>query len=370
MKQFSNVPCVAGADQQTFEVTAGLDLGDKYSHLCLIETATGEILEETRVRTDPEMLKRRFSKTEPVRIAIETGTHSPWVSRLLEDAGHEVLVANARELGFIYKNSRKNDRLDAENLARVARLDPKLLSPIEHRGEEAQAALALLRTRDVLVKSRTQFINHLRGSVKSFGARLPSCSTESFHRQAVEALPDALKPALMPIISTIASLTDQIKDFDKQINQVAAEKYPETETLRQISGVGAITALAFVLVLEDPQRFAKSRQVGAFLGMVPGRNQSGESDPQQRITKEGDGMLRWLLVQCAHYILRPNSPDSDLKRFGLKLEARGGKGAKQRAVVAVARKLSVLLHHLWFTGEVYEPLYNAKHYQSQQPLAA
>jgi transposase len=279
-------------------------------------------------------------------------------------------VANARELGFIYKNSRKNDRLDAENLARVARLDPKLLSPIEHRGEEAQADLALLRTRDVLVKSRTQFINHLRGSVKAFGARLPVCSTESFHRQAVEALPDALKPALMPIISTIASLTDQIKEYDKQIEHVAAEKYPETEILRRISGVGPITALAFVLILEDPQRFSKSRKVGAFLGMVPSRNQSGESDPKQRISKEGDGMLRSLLVQCAHYILRPNSPDSDLKRFGLKLDARGGKGAKQRAVVAVARKLSVLLHHLWSTGEVYEPLYNAKQHQSQQPLAA
>jgi transposase len=158
------------------KMTAGLDLGDKYGHLCLIETESGEVIEEGRLRTTPEAIRRRFDSEQPLRIAIEVGTHSPWVSRLLEECGHQVLVANARKLHLIYANKRKSDKLDAENLARLARVDPKLLYPLEHRSEQSQAHLALLHSREVLVRSRTQLINHVRGTVKSFGHRLPKCS--------------------------------------------------------------------------------------------------------------------------------------------------------------------------------------------------
>jgi transposase len=339
-------------------MTAGLDLGDKYSHLCLLDAESGEVIEESRLRTALETFRRRFDSEQPLKIAIEVGTHSPWVSRLLEECGHEVLVANARKLRLIYGKGRKTDKLDAENLARLARVDPKLLYPLKHRGEDSQAHLAMIRSREALVGSRTQLINHVRGAVKSFGARLPKCSARSFHKKALDRLPEELVSALGPLLETIGELTQRIREYERKLKEIATEHYPETKILRQVEGIGTLTALTFMLVLEDPHRFLKSRAVGAYLGLVPGEDQSGESDPQQRVSKEGDKMLRRLMVGSAHYILGPFAHDSDLRRHGLKIAERGGKNAKKRAVVAVARKLSVVLHHLWITGELYEPLYN------------
>src|SRR5215203_2384600 len=345
-------------------MTAGLDLGDKYSHMCLIDTDTSEVIEEGRLRTTPEALRRRFDSEQPLKIAIEVGTHSPWVSRLLEECGHEVLVANARKLRLIYGSKRKTDKLDAENLARLARLDPKLLYPLKHRSEASQAHLAMIRSREALVGSRTQLINHVRGAVKSFGHRLPKCSARSFHKKVAEDLPKELLSALCPLLETIGGLTARIREYKRKLQEIATEHYPETELLRQVGGVGTLTsltfALTFVLTLEDPHRFSKSRSVGACLGLVPSEDQSGDSDPQRQISKEGDEMLRRLMVGSAHYILGPFAQDSDLRRHGLKIAERGGKNAKKRAVVAVARKLSVVLHHLWVTGEFYEPLHNVQ----------
>jgi transposase len=341
------------------KTTAGLDLGDKYSYLCLIDTESGEVIEEGRLRTTPEAFRRRFASEQPMRIAIEAGTHSPWASRVLEECGHEVLVANARKLRLIYANKRKTDEVDAENLARLARLDPKLLYPLNHRDEDSQAHLAIIRSREALVSARTQLVNHVRGAVKSFGARLPKCPARSFHKRAPEHIPEALRPALGPILETIGSLTERIRDYERQLETVSEEYYPETELLRQVEGVGTLTALTFVLTLEDPHRFERSRSVGAYLGLVPASDRSGDRDPQKRISKEGDEMLRKLLVSGAHYVLGPFGSDSDLRRHGEKIASRGGKNAKKRAVVAVARKLAVLLHSLWISGEVYEPLRNA-----------
>jgi transposase len=279
-----------GSKQQP-RMTAGLDLGDRYSYLCLIDADNGEIVEEGRLRTNPEALRRRFASEPSLRIAIETGTHSPWVSRVLEECGHEVLVANARKLRLIYANKRKTDEVDAENLARLARLDPKLLYPVRHRGEGSQAHMALIRSRQALVGCRTQLVNHVRGTVKSFGGRLPKCPARSFHNKAPEHIPEALMPALEPILEQIGSLTQRIRDYERQLEKVSEEHYPETGLLRQVEGVGPLTALTFVLTLEDPYRFEKSRSVGAYLGLVPASDRSGERDPQKRISKEGDEML-------------------------------------------------------------------------------
>jgi transposase len=341
------------------QMTAGLDLGDKYSYLCLIDTQSGEVIEEGRLRTTPEAFERRFASERALRIAIEAGTHSPWASRVLEECGHEVLVANARKLRLIYANKQKTDEIDAENLARLARVDPKLLYPLKHRGEDSQAHMALIRSRQALIGCRTQLVNHVRGAVKSFGARLPKCPARSFHNRAPEHIPEALCAALGPILEQIGSLTERIREYDRKLETIAKEHYPETELLRQVEGIGPLTALTFVLTLEDPHRFEKSRSVGAYLGLVPATSQSGERDPQKRISKEGDEMLRRLLVGSAHYILGPFGGDSDLRRHGEKIASRGAKNAKKRAAVAVARKLAVLLHRLWVSGEVYEPLYNA-----------
>ena len=338
--------------------TAGLDIGDKYSYLCLIDTVSGEVIEEGRLRTSPEAFKRRFASERPMRIAIEAGTHSPWASRVLEECGHEVLVANARKLRLIYANKQKTDEIDAENLARLARVDPKLLYPLKHRGEDSQAHMATVRSRQAMIGWRTQLVNHVRGAVKSFGARLPKCPARSFHKRATAHIPEALRPALEPILEQIASLTERIRDYDRRLVAISLEHYPETGLLRQVEGIGPLTALCFVLILEDPYRFERSRSVGAYLGLVPARDQSGDRDPQKRISKEGDEMLRRLLVGSAHYILGPFGSDSDLRRHGEKIASRGGKNSKKRAVVATARKLAVLLHSLWVSGEIYEPLRN------------
>lgn len=336
-------------------VTIGLDVGDRFSTFHVLDEA-GACLEQSQVRTTPQGLRYRFQNIERARIVLEVGTHSPWISRLLEELGHEVIVGNARDLRFIYGSNRKSDPVDAEALARVGRLDPKLLRPIEHRGEQAQHDLAVLHARDVLVRTRTTLINHVRGVVKSIGHRLPRCSAPSFATRCAEHVPEELTHALGPLLETITDLTRRIRDFDHTIEELCEERYPETGALRQVPGVGALTALAYVLVLEDPRRFHKGRSVGPYLGLTRKRAQSSEHDPQLRITKAGNPFLRRLLVQAAHYILGPFGPDTDLRRWGLELVARGGKHAKKRAAVAVARKLAVLLHHLWLTGEVYEPL--------------
>lgn len=337
-------------------VTVGLDLGDRYSRYCAIDEA-GKVVEEGRVGTEVGALRARFGG-EPARVVLEVGTHSPWVSRTLEDLGHEVIVANPRRLRFIWNESIKTDRKDAEQLARVGRLDPVLLRPIQHRGQEAQMDLAVLRSRDALVRTRCSLVAHVRGSVKAAGHRVPGCSTPAFAKRAAEHVPEVLKPALDPVLETIAVLTRQIRAYDRQIEQLCQDRYPETERLRGPAGVGVLTALAYVLVLEDPSRFNTSRAVGPYLGLRPKQRQSGESDPQLGITKAGDVMLRRLLVGSAHYILGPFGPDCELRRWGLQLVARGGHGAKSRAAVAVARKLAVLLHRLWVSGHEYEPFHH------------
>ena len=341
------------------QVTIGIDVSDKLSHFCVLDSA-GEIIEEGRLVTSPAAYKMRFGSMDPCRISLEVGTHSPWISRLIKESGHDVLVANARRLRLIYQNDAKDDRVDAEYLARLARLDPGLLAPITHRTEDVQRDLGFIRARDLLIRSRTKLVNHVRGVVKSLsGGKLPKCSTESFARKVLPHLPEELQPILVPMLETISQLNTAIRGYDKQIDSLCTESYPETEVLRQVTGVGALTALAFVLILEDPRRFANRRKVAAYLGVVPKRDASGEKNPQLRITKSGNKMLRSLLVGSAQYILGPFGPDCDLRRWGEKLAERGGKIAKRRAVVAVARKLAILLHKLWLTGEVYEPNRNA-----------
>ncbi len=340
-------------------LTVGLDLGDRYIQVCVIDE-TGEIVEESRLPTKPAALRRRFSLHESLRVVLEAGTHSPWVSRLLVDLGHEVLVANPRKLRLIYQNESKSDRVDAEYLARVGRLDPSLLAPLRHRSAETQEDLAVLRSRNCLVRARTRLITHARGAVKSCGERLPACSAESFAVKAEPLLTENLRPALLPVLATIARLSAEIAALDELIEKTAREDYPETALLTQVPGVGTLTAQCFVLTIEDPARFPQPRAVASYLGLRPRQADSGSLSPQLRITKAGDEHLRWLLVGAAHYILGPFGPDSDLRRWGLALCAKGGKSGKKRAVVAVARKLAVLLLRLWQTGEIYEPLRNAR----------
>lgn len=340
-------------------ITIGMDLGDKNNVICVLNSE-GKPVKSVVIENTENSLRSFFKTFKGAQVAIEAGTHSPWISRLLTTMGCDVLVGNPRKLRVIWDSDKKSDCRDAEMLARIARFDPDLLYPITHRGKQAQLDMELLQARDILVKNRTNLMNYVRSGFKSIGERLPTCSSECFHKRGQEHLPSALESSLKPVLSIIEQLTVQIKEFDKKIDQVSTERYPETGLLRAIHGVGPLTALAFVLTLEDPDRFSKSRQVGSFIGLTPRRDQSGVTDKQLRITKAGNSYLRRLLVGSAQYILGHFGEDSNLRRFGLRLAVRCGKNAKRRAVVAVARKLSVLMHRLWQRGEIYDPLYSRK----------
>ena len=335
-------------------LTLGLDLGDRVSRVCGVD-AGGAVVVQASVSTDRETLRSFFATQPQARVVLEVGTHSPWVSRTLQAVGHDVLVANPSEMYGPKRRRKRNDRLDAEFLARQGRADPALLHAIQHRCEDTQRDLAHLRARDQLVQVRTKLINHVRGAVKSSGARLPACSAEAFPRRASEALPDALRPALEPLVELIAMLSQQIASSDREIASLIGRQYPDAQRLQQPAGVGPLTALAVMLLIDDPRRFRKSRDVGAFFGLVPRLDESSASQPQLRISKAGDALGRRLLVNAAQYILGPFGPDCDLRRHGLAIAARGGRNAKKRAVVAVARKLAVLLHRLWVSGEAYDP---------------
>lgn len=350
-------------------ITIGMDLGDKHSCYCVLD-CEGAVIHEGKVSTSRKAMTKEFGSRERCRIALEVGTHSPWVSRLLRAMGHEVVVANPRQVKLISASSRKDDRVDAQTLARLARVDPRLLRPIQHRSEQAQADLMVIRVRAALVEARTGLVNTARGLAKSVGERLPICDSDQMGVEQAESLPTGLQQVLEPLLKEVVSLTEKIKESDRKVEQIAREAYPETRLLQQVKGVGPLIALTFVLTLEDKARFEKSRDVGCYAGLRPRRGDSGESQPQLRITKEGDAYLRKMLVQGAHYILGYRGPDTDLRRWGLKLAARGGKRAKKAAIVAVARKLGILLHRLWVTGEVYEPLYNVSLQQPRKKVAA
>ncbi len=339
------------------KLTIGLDLGDRWSWYSLLDEV-GEVLQEQKVGTTPKAMKEAFGTVPRSRIALETGMHSPWVSRLLSELGHEVIVAHARNVRLIGESRKKDDRLDAQMLARLARIDPQLLSPVKHRSAKAQADLTVIRARAGLVRARTALVNTARGLAKSYGERLRGCNVRNMNPEKAEGLSPELQRALEPLLAGIESLSERIRECNERIERLAQESYPQVARLKQVKGVGTLIGLTFLLTLEDAHRFRKSRDVGCYLGLQPGRRNSGQSEPQMHISKEGDPYLRTLLVQGAHHILGPFGSDSDLRRWGLKLAERGGRNGKKRAVIATARKLAVLLHRLWVSGAVYEPLRN------------
>ena len=358
MKKVSTAATKPSRNFSQSKLTIGLDLGDRSSCYCVLDES-GRIVMEQKVSTTAKALQAAFGVMPRSRIALETGMHSPWISRLLSALGHEVIVAHARNVRLIGESRRKDDRRDAQTLARLARIDPQLLCPVKHRSAKAQADLTVIRARAGLVRARTALVNTARGLAKSYGERLRGCNVRNMNPEKAEGLSPELQAALAPLLVALESLSEQIGEYNERIETLAQENYPQVALLKQIKGVGTLIALTFLLTLEDPHRFRKSRDVGCYLGLQPGRRNSGQSEPQMHISKEGDPYLRTLLVQGAHHILGPFGVDCDLRRWGLKLAERGGKSGKKRAIIATARKLAVLLHQLWVSGDVYEPLHNS-----------
>jgi len=359
MKKVSTAAAKQSSNFSQQKLTIGLDLGDRSSWYCVLDEAGGVLLEQ-KLSTTPKAMKEVFGAMPRSRVALETGTHSPWVSRALSELGHEVIVAHARNVRLIGESRKKDDRLDARMLARLVRIDPQLLAPVKHRSAQAQADLMAIRARAGLVRARTSLINTARGVTKSYGERLRGCNPRNMNPEKAQELSPELQAALGPLLGEVESLSERIGEYNERIEQIGKESYPEVARLKQVKGVGTLIALTYVLTLEDAHRFGKSRDVGCYVGLQPGRRNSGQSEPQLHISKEGDRYLRTLLVQGAHHILGPFGADSDLRRWGLKLAERGGKNGKKRAVIAVARKLAVLLHRLWVSGEAYEPLRNQR----------
>src|SRR5271170_3256089 len=333
--------------------TIGLDLGDGQHHVCVLD-ATGQIVREGALTNTRPVLARLLVEFSHATVAIEAGTHSPWISRYLTELGAHVIVANPRKLHAISRSERKCDRRDAQMLARLARVDPALLHPIQHGSAQAQHDLLGLKLRDALVRTRVNLINAVRFTLKSLGHSVRNPASESFHKMVLADVPADCLPVVQPLLTVLAHMTEQIKGMERDLVQRSKQDYPATQHLQQITGVGPLTALCFVLKIGDPQRFGRSRDVGAYLGLCPGRDQSGGTDKQLRISKCGDGLLRRLLVSAAHYILGPFGPACALRAYGQHLIGTSAR-EKKRAVVAVARKLAVLLLSLWKHGTDYEP---------------
>jgi transposase len=333
--------------------TLGLDLGDRGHHVCVLD-ATGQIIREGALPNTRPALAKLMAEFAQGTVALEAGTHSPWISRYLTELGAKVIVANPRKLHAISRHERKCDRRDAQMLARLARADPALLHPIRHGTAQAQHDLPGLKLRDALVRTRVNLINAVRFTLKSLGHSVRNPSSESFHKTVLADVPGDCLPVVQPLLTVLAQVTEQIKGMERDLVQRSKKDYPATQRLQQIAGVGPLTALCFVLKIGDPKRFSRGRDVGAYLGLCPRRDQSGGTDKQLRISKCGDGLMRRLLVSAAHYILGPFGPPCALREHGQRLAGTGSVREKKRAVVAVARKLAVLLLSLWKHSTDYE----------------
>jgi transposase len=343
----STAPVVPGG------FTLGLDLGDRRHFVCALDAA-GNVSHEGFLANSRPALLKLLEQFPRATVALEAGTHSPWISRFLTEQGAKVIVANPRKLHAISRHERKCDQRDAQMLARLARVDAALLHPIAHGSAQAQHDLLGLKLRDALVRSRVSLINAVRFTLKSLGHTVRNPSSESFHKTVLKEIPAASQPVVQPLLGVLEHITAQIKNLERQLVQRSKRDYPVTQRLQQIAGVGPLTALCFVLKIGDPHRFGRSRDVGAYLGLCPRRDQSGGTEKQLRITKCGDGLLRRLLVNAAHYVLGPFGPACALRAHGERLTGSGSMREKKRAVVAVARKLAVLLLSLWKHGQDYE----------------
>lgn len=355
--------------EQQFRTIIGVDLGDTKHAICITDKH-GNITKEYSIPNSRAQIQKLAVCYPNSLIALEVGTHSPWISRLLKELGLTVIVANARKLRAIYTNTRKSDLLDARMLAKLARVDPELLHPIHHSSEDTQLDFIPIKMRETLVRQRVNIINAIRGALKALGIRIPNATTRGFAKQAqiyLEKNHSEMLPNITPMLDVLIQLKDQISSYDKTIDQMIADKYPAAQRLQQIGGVGPLTALGFVLTIERPERFEDPRDVGAYVGLVPRRDQSGDTDKQLRISKTGNNYLRKLLVQCAQYNLGHFGQDSDLRRYGENIyKSTGSRLAKRKAVIAVARKLSVLMLTLWLRECDYEPLRNANKKQIAQ----
>jgi len=339
----------------------GIDIGNKLNFICVLNREGKELFVGSIPNTKEAMLEY-FDSIEKSSVVLEVCSHSPWISKLLVSIGHDVFICNPRKLSSVTQNIKKSDEEDCQMLAKLLLTGKHLLSPVHHAKEDAMRDFLLIKSRRSLVKCRTILINNSRGVVKAFGERIsPNLSPDAFHKYAGASLKKETYEKIKDLIVVVGKTTDQILKYEKNINTLIKKKYPAAQLLQTINGVGPLTSLTYVLTIDDPARFEKSRDVGAFLGLVPRRDQSGDKDKQLPITKAGSKLLRSLLLNCANFILSEKGEDNQIKRFGLKIRGDGtSKSRSNKAKVAVARKLSVIMHQLWISNTPFISINNNK----------
>lgn len=330
--------------------TIGADVSDRTTKICVMTKAEGgerRIVVETTCATTKagfEEALSKFDRSWPV--VFETGTHCRWMDRLFKEMGFKTIVGNPGKIPSITKSNTKNDRNDARELARLAIADPAMLHPVFLRDEVYQQMLRFHHSRNMLISQRTQTINQIRGFAKSMGHRIECSSTEKFHELSKADWPRELEECAWPLMGVLKTVNLKIKAYDRLIERLAErpEFKPMVERVRVVYGVGVIGSTVFVAAIGGrPDRFDHTRDIGAYLGMIPKQDQSGDDDKQLHITHAGADIVRATLVECAGVVMMSNAKDTDLKLKGLRIAMHGGGIAKKKAKVAVARALAVTM---------------------------
>ena len=347
-----------------YSTTIGIDVSDRTSKICVMGKESGgrrTIIEEATVKTTRDGFRAFLEgRDRSVPVTFETGTHARWMRREIEGMGFRVFVANPAKLPAITASATKIDRNDARELARLTLADPELLHPVRLRDETCQRMLQLLAARDALVATRTKLVNMMRGFAKARGMRLPECSAGRLHEADRSEWPADFESLTFPLRGVLETVALKIRAYDQLIRDLSRSEpfRAKAERVREVYGVGEVIAAAFVAVVGwDVSRFSRARDVGAYLGLVPRQDQSGSIDRQLHVTKAGSQFVRRLLVEGANTVLKSNAMDTDLKARGLRICLRGGKIAKAKAKVAVARGLAVTMAALLMKpGDRYVPL--------------
>ena len=335
-------------------ITIGMDLGNRKHTVCALDQ-TGNVLWRKDVANTPEALKPFFEENAGATVAMETGLCCRWVSALAKSCGCDALVGNARKLAAIWQSKQKNDENDALLIAELARASRRLFHLVELRDDARHEMVQVIELREVAVSQRTQAVNSVRGLCKAHGVFIPKCDASCFHKVAADAIPDGMAWKFKPMLRHLKEVAATIKRYDAMLEEYAQKHFKEeVELLRTVPGVGPITSCAFVALIADPGRFGSARDAGAYFGLTPGQDKSGDKDAPKHITKTGSALMRHLLVTAANHILRASSPDTALKRHGERICARGGKVARRKAKTAVARKLAVVMLAMLKSGKAYD----------------
>lgn len=328
----------------------GIDLASKASAVC-IENETGRIVAEFEMPTDEDGFRTRLGDLEPMHCVLEASPLAEWAARVLESLGHSVVVIDARKAKAVIRTKRKTDQLDARNLAKMARTG--WYTAVHRKSASARLMRTLLKARQGLVEVANAQRSRILGLLRAHGIKVTGARGDAFESRVLEAV-RAREPELEVILQPLLGLRSQARAEAEVLAQRLKElsqHVPVCRQLMSVPGVGPIVAATYVATIDDPHRFEHSDQVADYVGLVPSVYQSGETEYRGRITKEGDALLRWLLVEAANVLLTRVKRACALQNWGRRLLAKKGLA---KARVAVARKLSVLLHRLWVSGEEFD----------------